>query len=812
MSESFGYWLKQRRKELNFTQEYLAELVSCSTITIRKIESNERRPSRQIAARIAKFCQVEANRAFVDAAWAGQSPSPSDGGSPPEPAPSNLLPPFSSIIGRDSAIESICVQFQAQKARLVTIVGSPGVGKTRLAQAIGQQLLTHFSDGVFWISLDPIVNASLVPSLITRVLGIHENPNQSIEDTIFNWLKNRHLLLILDNCEHIIELRQFVNQLLSYCPTLSILATSREVLHLRWEQRFPLRPLTVPVRGMQLDLAQLAQIPAIALFLERSRAINPQAELNASNARAISTICMQLEGLPLSIELIAARSAMLSPQMLVHRLNNQLNVLTQGSRDLPHRQQTLRNAIQWSIDLLDSAEQFLLVALALAPESCTLLSLEALADCYSPWPWSIFDGLTNLFDKSLIWIQQQQTDEPRFGMLRVLREYVLEQLAEPTTIQQLRQSFASYYLNIAETIYQKMLNSRTNSLFQEIAAEYYNFHTVITWCLEPPYDLENAIKLIATLIDFLHLYGYQREGISWLQHILGLIEQQTVTLSPAILADAYNALGFLYYHQGNINQAQHFFERVLELIGGHTSFKHARILYNLGLVKKNKGEFLQAEADLQASLASWRTLGLQPGEAYSLWGLGSLALDQGLYTHGLTYLQQSLAIWQTLESTHGQVMVLSDLAELALLQANPHEAEQILAQIKTIVEASNYTITSSRIALLEGKCAMQRHDFSHAQTCFEEAEEIAEEQQSTAYLAKIHLEQAKLALVQAHYHQASYHGYEGLRLATMLEHQTGIAKAHHVLAQVYQQLANPSQAEQHWQAYAAIYQHVGLVP
>lgn len=157
-------------------------------------------------------------------------------------------------------------------------------------------------------------------------------------------------------------------------------------------------------------------------------------------------------------------------------------------------------------------------------------------------------------------------------------------------------------------------------------------------------------------------------------------------------------------------------------------------------------------------------------------------------------------------------MVLSDLAELALLQANPHEAEQILAQIKTIVEASNYTITSSRIALLEGKCAMQRHDFSHAQTCFEEAEEIAEEQQSTAYLAKIHLEQAKLALVQAHYHQASYHGYEGLRLATMLEHQTGIAKAHHVLAQVYQQLANPSQAEQHWQAYAAIYQHVGLVP
>src|SRR5215212_2474060 len=366
---SFGYWLRLKRKALDLTREALAGRVGCSVSMIRKLEDEERHPSAQIAELLAEIFKIPTKDrgAFLQFArgdWRS-APSLMDQEAPwrvstPEISQhprSNLPGTFTSLIGRDKDIAAIHDYLTHPDIRLVTLIGAPGIGKTRLSIASASKSLAEFSDGVFFVALAPLDQPSLIPSATLQALGYIEKNNLSPEEGLIEGIANKRMLLVLDNCEHLIEdVARLASSLLSACPRLKILTTSREALRIPGEWLYSEPALDMPKEKFIADIETISEFPALVLFAERARAIRSDFALNAKNIRAVASICSQLEGLPLAIELIAARVKTLSPEQIAARLNDRFALLTSGSRIAPSRQQTLRATLDWSYELLTETE------------------------------------------------------------------------------------------------------------------------------------------------------------------------------------------------------------------------------------------------------------------------------------------------------------------------------------------------------------------------------------------------------------------------------------------------------------------------
>jgi predicted ATPase len=410
--------------------------------------------------------------------------------------PNNLPVQPTPFLGREHEVAAITDLLRREDVRLVTLTGLGGTGKTRLALQVAADASELFKSGVFFVNLAPISDPALVVPSIAEALLIREGSGRTLLESLVEHLRQQQILLLLDNFEQVVSAAEQVSALLIACPRLKVLVTSREVLHVRAEHEFPVPPLAVPDPGHLPDLATLSHQEAVALFLQQAQAVKPDFHLTETNAPTIAELCARLDGLPLAIELAAARMKLFSPRALLARLGQRLSVLTSASRDAPTRQQTLRNTIAWSYNLLDAQEQRLFRQLSVFVDGCSMEAIEAV--CTPPGSTSapILDGVASLVDKSLLQqVEQQEGEEPRFVMLETIREYALERLESHGETEAARRAHAASFLALAEETEQGMTGPQQAILLERLEQEHDNLRTAMQWSISHSSSEEGKVML-----------------------------------------------------------------------------------------------------------------------------------------------------------------------------------------------------------------------------------------------------------------------------------------------------------------------------
>src|SRR5215213_3665644 len=451
--------------------------------------------------------------------------------------PTNLVAPLTSLIGRDRDVATVTQLYQDAAARLVSLTGPGGTGKTRLALAIASELIDAFPDGVFFVDLATVRDPALVLPAIAAVLDLRETSPGTLRETLTTYLAPKRMLLVLDNCEQIITAAPDIAALLAACPRLAILATSRESLRIGAEREFPVLPLSIPLAIDALVLEELAEVPAVALFVSRATAVDPTFALTAENATVVAEICRRLEGLPLAIELAAARIRLLPPRAMLTRLEQRLPLLTGGARDLPARQQTMRNTIAWSYDLLDDAEQALFRQLAVFVGGFALEAAEWVAgsdeggrETSTPPPrhpdtpppvLDTLDLLTSLVEQSLVVVEAHESAAARYGMLETIREYGLEQLAASGREAATRQRHASWCLALSNDAGPNVRGPDAAVWLEMLERDHANLRAGLAWLVERGDGLQLAL-LAGALWPFWKEHAHYGEGRRWLELALDL--------------------------------------------------------------------------------------------------------------------------------------------------------------------------------------------------------------------------------------------------------------------------------------------------
>lgn len=635
-----------------------------------------------------------------------------------ESFPNNLPVQPTPLIGREREVVRARGLLPHPETRLLTLTGPGGVGKTRLGLQIAADVLREFPDGTFFVDLAPVISSDLVIPSIAKTLSIQEATNRPILDSLKEYLRERQLLLVLDNFEHVLAAAAQVADLLSTCPRLKALVTSREALHLRGERQFPVPSLSLPDRARRESVDQLTRHEAILLFIARAQAVKPDFTVSSENADAIAEVCHRLDGLPLAIELAAARVNVFSPEALLARLEHRLTVLTSGPRDLPVRQQTLRQSIAWSYDLLTPGEQMLYRRLAVFVGGCTLTAAEAVVRGVGPDPsLDVVNGMASLVDKSLL-RQEEKAGELRFRMLETIREYALERLTAAGEAVRFHRANAEYYLALAEQTEPGLVGgSHQAEWLDRLTEDHDNLRAVLAWfARHGPADY--GLRLAAALARFWRVRGYFAEGRERMVELLALPMAQT--RSPT-RAKVLHAAGLFASHQGEYVQARALFEESLDInrelgdgggvgwalidLGIVTRYegKHAvakslleeslalvkqtgdtkgmaAALGNLGLIARDVGDADLAESHLEKSLALWRDLGDRVGIGWTLTGLAMIARAKGKFDVAKVCTDESLAVWRELGDRQNTANVLSTAARLARDQGEYASARARLAE------------------------------------------------------------------------------------------------------------------------------------
>jgi len=554
--------------------------------------------------------------------------------------------------------------------RLVTLTGPGGVGKTRLALQVATGLIEDFAE-VFFVTLSSILDPALVPSAIARVLGLKEAETQTLPEQFKGYLQQRHLLLVLDNFEHVLPAAPLISELLAACPTLQVLVTSRAVLHLSGEHQFPVLPLPVPDLEHLPPLDNLAQTPAMALCVQRMQSACPDFQLTEANAPVLAEISTYLDGLPLAIELAAARIKLLPPQSLLARMKYRLPLLTGGTQDLPTRQQTLRNTLEWSYSLLNADEQRLFRRMAVFAGGCTLEAIDAVCNREGVSDLGILDQVGSLIDKSLLFQKALGESEPRIMMLATIREYALERLRESQEVGVISGAHAAYFLTFAETGDVALRGPEQDVWLKQLEAEHHNLRRALHWFVEHE-EAESALRLSSALSWFWYLHGYLREGCGWLERVLELSGASERT---RYLAKALYSLGGLVRFLGNFTPARSHLEEGLALwreLGDRQGYAYT--LARLGTVLKLQGNLAIAHGLLEEGVALFREVGDTWGLALALVGLGDVIISEGDLPSAHHWLQESLALFQEVGDTWGRALALDGLGEVMRCQGDYEQA------------------------------------------------------------------------------------------------------------------------------------------
>src|SRR6202521_1035247 len=626
-----------------------------------------------------------------------------------ETSPTNLPVPRTGFVGREKEVAAAKELLLRQDVRLVTVTGPGGIGKTRLAVQVANGLVEHFPGGTHFVSLSSISDPGLIASVIVQTLGIREAGGQSPLEILKENLQDSRrapMLLLLDNFEHLIQAAPTMAELLAMGPNLKIMVTSRAALHVYGEHEFPVPPLALPDSRTMPPL-ELLQYPAVALFVQRAVAVKPDFEVNRENASAITEICSRLDGLPLAIELAAARVKVLSPSSMRTRLAARLQLLTGGARDLPQRQQTLRAAMDWSYDLLSAAEQKLFRRLSAFVGGCNLEGVEAVCDTKRDLDLDLLDGMASMVDKSLVQQIEQGKGESRFVMLETIREYALEKLAASGEEALTKRAHAAYCLVLAEEEATEQSGEEGAEWLERFASEHDNFRASLEWLTETG-DAEWGLRLGTALFRFWEIREYLAEGRDRLGRLLKLAgaaaptnararalfaagvlagEQGDYASADTLISESQdierqlgdktgvdvslNALAVFARGRGDIVVAHALFEESLVLwreLGDQKAV--ARSLSNLANVVKLQGDYDRARSLYGECLSIFRGLGDRTGVAWSLNYQGDVARDQGDSAAARTLYENGLAIFRELGDRWGIAGTLADLGSLAREQRN----------------------------------------------------------------------------------------------------------------------------------------------
>jgi predicted ATPase/class 3 adenylate cyclase len=658
--------------------------------------------------------------------------------------PNNLPVQPTALIGREREAAAAAALLRQADVRLLTFTGPGGTGKTRLSLQVAADLLDDFADGVFFVPLAPISDPALVASTIAGVLGVKEAPGQALDAGLKAFVHDKQLLLVLDNFEQVVPAAPLVAAMLAGSPGLKALVTSREVLRVYGERDFPVPPLALPDPHRLPPLEQLTQYEAVRLFITRAQAVKADFQVTNDNAPAVAEICARLDGLPLAIELAAARSRLLPPQALLTRLTSRLKLLTGGGRDLPARQQTLRGAVDWSYDLLEPGEQALFARLALFVGGCTFEAAEAVCNAAGDLEVDVLDGLAALVDKSLLRQSEDAEGEPCFLMLETIREYALERLDATGYAPSGRPAHAAYYLTLAEQAASELQGPEQARWMARLEREHDNLRAALAWALDQG-DAEIGVRMGAALWSFWLTHGYLSEGRRRLDAALA----QSAALPPALRALALRGAGILAAEQGDYARAQAVFEEILAMsreLGDrrltatalnslgmvamntadyarardfyeqglalrrelHDAYGEAVVLNNLGSVAQYLGDFAEATRFYEASLVLARQMGDQMGIAATLINLGEVALEQGRYGEADALHHESLKLYQEVGDLHGILLCLERLAAVAGAHGDGARAARLLGAAEALRESMGTQVHPSNLPGYERMVATAR--------------------------------------------------------------------------------------------------------
>jgi predicted ATPase/DNA-binding XRE family transcriptional regulator len=677
---------------LDLTQQELAQRVGCAVITIRKIETDGRRPSREMAQRLAEELDLRPDErdAFVKAArqdmrverltGPGTRPQLLAGASGP-PAPATPL------IGREGELETIRRLLASSRVRLLTLTGVGGAGKTRLALALAWEAPASFPDGVHVVSLASLTTSSLVLTAIAQALGIVEIAGHELADRVQAQLGDRRVLLVLDNFEHVIGAAPVVTELLQRCPNLKVLVTSRTVLRLSGEYDLPVLPLSVAEQTDVEDWESIAAGDAVRLFAERARAVHPAFTLNETVVPVVAEICRRLDGLPLAIELAAARSTLLSPRDLLARLERRLEILSGGPRDAPARQRTMRATIDWSYDLLHASEQALFRRLAVFAGSWTLRAAEAI--CAVEGEPTVFEMLAALVDHSLVRWEGESGGEGHFSMLDTLREYAFERLERAGEGESIRRRHVMHFLAMAEEAEAALRGPGQLVQIERLERDHNNVREALHWCLTRS-QVEPSYRLIGALWRFWFLRGHFHEWDRWWTWLESLPQTQESSSFPGLRAQVLLGRAFLAHYEGDTVGAKALGEECLDLYGRLSDPRGSAIsLVIAGAADRWYGSEGQAASRLELGVSRVRDAGDPWLLAWALQPLGEiLGRVYGEHTRARALLEESLELarqtgdcWLTARALTGLVQVLTlqyDFRYAAAL------AEESLALYRTL--------------------------------------------------------------------------------------------------------------------------------
>ncbi len=707
---------------------------------------------------------------------------------PQEQVPKHNLPvPPTLLIGREQDVAAACTFLQHPNVRLLTLTGTAGVGKTRLALQVATDLIDDFTDGVCFVSLAPISDPDLVIPTIAHLFGLTETGNQPLLDLLQAYLQNKHLLLLLDNFEQVITAAPHIADLLEGCPDLKVLVTSREVLHLRAEHQFLVPPLTLPNLQQLPDMEALSQYAAVALFIERAQAVKPNFRVTKANAPMIAEICTRLDGLPLAIELAAARVKLLSPQALLARLEHRLEVLTGGARDLPERQQTLRKTIKWSYDLLSAEEQRLFRRLAVFVGGCTLEAAEAVSSAIGDGMTNMLDAITSFIDKSLIRQGEQEGGEPRLVLLEMIREYTSECLEMSGEAEAARHAHAGYFLTLAEEAEPALRGPQQVMWLERLEREHDNLRAALRWSLEQgevSQRVEKALRLGSALWRFWQVHGHVSEGRQW----LGKALTENCAGMASVRAQALYAAGMLAMDQGDYHQTVQFSEASLTLfreLGDQRGMVAS--LNALGYAAHIRGENARARALLGESLTMGRAVGDRQGITQSLHFLATEAGVRGDYVAARTLYEESLAICREIGDLYTIADVLVSLANV-LFNQGEHTMARSLAEegLALCREVGDFmSLTYRRGLRLLHNLAFYQSDYTVAWSLMEESLAAARKQGDRGEIAYELQRFGAIALYQGDYVAARSLLEESITLGRELGYQRQLAFALGDLGRVF---------------------------
>jgi predicted ATPase/transcriptional regulator with XRE-family HTH domain len=748
METPFGEQLKRHRLAAGLTQEALAERASLSTRAISDLERGAKRaPRRDTVELLASALGLSGRRreAFEAAARPG-----SDGASHGVPSALGIpasLAPLTRLIGREREAAAVVGLLRRSETRLVTLTGPGGVGKTRLALQVAEELQDAFADGVTAVSLAPLTDPALVLSAVARALDVREDGARPIGATLEDALRGGQRLLLLDNFEHVLGAARDVAALLRACPGLKLLVTSRAPLRVSGEREYQVPPLPVPDSRRPISGEGLLRYEAVRLFAERARAAAPDFVLTDATAPDVVTVCARLDGLPLAIELAAARVKLLPPRALATRLERRLPLLTGGPRDAPARQQTLRAALAWSEGLLGPAEQVLFRRVAVFAGGCDLAAAQAVcgagaAGDAGAGQWVVLDGLTALVDHSLVRQEHPEGSrpdgEPRFAMLETVREYARERLEQSGEVEAVQGRHAAHFLALAEMA-PPQERGQQRAWLDRLAAEHDNLRAALSWTIdrEGGRDVESGLRLAAALWLLWWLRGHMAEGRGWLRRALA---RAGTAADPILRARVLDGAGFLALTQADFVEGRVILEESLTLwraAGDAAGIANA--CYALGIAALWLADYDTAQVLFEESLERYRAIGHRLGMARALerlglhaffsrddraaararfeeslttvgeledeikgetlQALGIVSLLQADYRAARAYLEDALAFTLAIGDTFTLALVLAGFAGLAAAAGLPERALRLTGFVAALRESTGARMPAAGRAL-----------------------------------------------------------------------------------------------------------------